>query len=185
MQEEDDMSTRSPVGELDPRFSSEGAAAAAWDEARDRFAAARLYWIATVRRDGRPHVTPLSAVWSDGSPHFCTGPGEQKARNIERNPRCALTAGGDALEGLDVVVEGEAVRVTEDARLRRLADAWVAKYGEDWRFEVRDGAFAHPDNLPDGDGQGSALVFEIVPAKALGFRKGDEFSQTRWRLGAG
>jgi hypothetical protein len=174
-----------PVGAVDPRFSSEGATAPPWEEARDRFAGADLYWLATVRADGRPHVCPLIAVWLDEAAHFCTGPGEQKARNLERNPRCALTAGGDALEGLDVVLEGEAVRVADEARLRRLADAWVAKYGEEWRFEVRDGGFGHPGTTPGIDGPEVGLVFEVVAAKALGFRKGEEYSQTRWRLGPG
>ncbi|MEK8228512.1 hypothetical protein NKG05_24565 [Oerskovia sp. M15] len=42
-------------------------------------------------------------------------------------------------EGLDLVVEGAAERVTEDHALRRLAERWACKY--DWRFEVHDGAF--------------------------------------------
>lgn len=43
------------------------------------------------------------------------------------NPLCALIAGSDARDGRDAVIEGEAVRVTDEARLGRLADAWVAK----------------------------------------------------------
>lgn len=35
-----------------------------------------------MRADGRPHVTPLVAVWLDGAPHFSTGPAEQKAVNL-------------------------------------------------------------------------------------------------------
>ena len=79
-------------------------------------------------------------------------------------------------EGLDIVVEGEAVRETDEAMLRRLADAWVAKYGEDWRFEVSDGAFAHTD------GVGHAHVFRVQAATVFGFGKGQPFSQTRWRF---
>jgi hypothetical protein len=42
---------------------------------------------------------------------------------------------------------------------------------------VRDGAFVHgPDE------QSVAIVFEVAAGKALGFRKGEEFSQTRWRF---
>ena len=171
------MTGAMPAGELDARYSSEGAAATAWEGARDRFAGAEVYLLSTVRPNGRPHVTPLLSVWLDGAAHFCTGPDEQKARNMARSPLCALIAGSDAPDGLDVVIEGEAVRVTDEARLRRLADAWVAKYGEDWRFDVRDGAFAHS--------AGTALVFEIAPAKAFAFGKGDVYSQTRWRFGRG
>jgi len=168
----------SPVAELDARFSSDGAKATPWSEAQASLEEAATFWISTVRPDGRPHVTPLISVWLDGALYFCTGPEERKAKNLSANPHCILTTGCNQEEGLDVVVEGEAVRVTDDAKLRRIADAYVAKYGEFWRFEVRDEAFAH-----GGAKEGSiALVFEVAPAHALGFRKGEEFSQTRWRF---
>jgi nitroimidazol reductase NimA-like FMN-containing flavoprotein (pyridoxamine 5'-phosphate oxidase superfamily) len=171
------MPDAGPTGELDARFSSEGATATPWSVARDRLAAAEVTLLSTVRPNGRPHVTPLLSVWLDDAAHFCTGPDEQKARNIARSPLCALVAGSDAAGGLDVVVEGEAVRVTDEARLRRLADGWVEKYGEDWRFDVRDGAFAHEES--------TALVFEVVPARAFAFGKGDVYSQTRYRWRGG
>jgi hypothetical protein len=44
-------------------------------------------------------------------------------------------------EGVDVVVEGDAVRVTDDAMLERLVEAWTSKWDGRWRYEVRDGAF--------------------------------------------
>lgn len=75
-------------------------------------------------------------------------------------------------------VEGEAVRVRDDARLRELADAWVEKYGEAWRHEVGDGGFRHTL----GDEHGTVLVFEVAPTTAFGFGKGERFSQTRWRF---
>jgi hypothetical protein len=168
--------TLEPVDELDARYSGAGASPTPWARARAQLEAAEVYWLSTVRPDGRPHVTPLIAVWLDEAVYFTTGPEERKARNLAGNPHCALTTGGNALnEGLDLVVEGTAVRVTDDARLHRLAAAYEAKYGSDWHFEVRDGAFHHPD------GAGTALVFEVAPSTAFGFGKG-EFSQTRWRF---
>jgi Pyridoxamine 5'-phosphate oxidase len=75
--------------------------------------AAELFWISTVRADGRPHVTPLVAAWLDGAIHFHTGADEQKAANLRANPHVVLTTGCNRWnEGLDVVVEGEAVRVS-------------------------------------------------------------------------
>jgi hypothetical protein len=67
------------------------------------------------------------------------------------------------------------VRLRDETRLARVAAAYVAKDGEQWRFDVSDEAFAHQD------GASTALVFEVVPTTAFGFRKG-EFSQTRWRF---
>lgn len=169
-----------PVAELDTRYSSEGASPVGWDEAVAELEAAEIFWISTVRPDGRPHVTPLIAVWLDGALHFSTGPDERKAKNLERNPHCILTTGCNAIgEGIDLVIEGEAVLIRDDARLREIAEAYISKYGEEWRYGVRDGAFTHgPDE------QSVALVFEVGARKVLGFRKGEEFSQTRWRFEA-
>jgi general stress protein 26 len=176
------MTATEPVGELDPRFSSAGAGATEWSEAQSVLADSEVYWISTVRPDGRPHVTPLISVWLDRALYFCTGPEERKAKNLAQNPHCILTTGCSALdEGLDLVVEGDAVQVRDDAELRRIAEAYVSKYGDDWRFEVRDGAFVHA-----GAHEGSvALVYEVAPVTAFGFAKGEEFSQTRWRFQRG
>jgi hypothetical protein len=70
-------------------------------------AESEMFWLSTVRGDGRPHVTPLPAIWLDGTLYFCTGPQEQKTRNLESSSRCVLAAGGNQFRsGLDVVVEG-------------------------------------------------------------------------------
>ncbi|MCX4880337.1 pyridoxamine 5'-phosphate oxidase family protein [Streptomyces sp. NBC_00847] len=169
------MADTTPQTRLDPRYSDPRATATDWSEAEARLAAAESFWISTVRPDGRPHVTPLPAVWSDGALHFCTGPEERKARNLAADPHVALTTGSSTWDkGYDLVVEGEAVRVVEEERLRRLAAAWEAKYGSFWHFDVRNGAFHH--------GAGHAFVFAVAPRTVFGFGKGEPFSQTRWRF---
>ena len=163
-----------PDTTLDPRFSDPDSRATAWDDAVEVLEAADLFWITTVRADGRPHVTPLVAVWLDDAIHFCTGADEQKAVNLRANPHVALTTGcSDWERGLDVVVEGDALRVTDDATLRRLAGAWRTKWDGQWQFEVRDGSFHHEG--------GSALVFSVAPTKVLAFGKGT-FTHTRHRF---
>ena len=123
-------------------------------------------------------------MWLDGALHFCTGPGEQKAENVEANPNCVLTTGGNAFRsGLDVVVEGRAVRVTDESLLTRLARLWEPKL--DWAFDVVEGAFR--ERASDVAGQeasarGTALVFAVRPDKVLGFGKGEPFSQSRYRF---
>jgi nitroimidazol reductase NimA-like FMN-containing flavoprotein (pyridoxamine 5'-phosphate oxidase superfamily) len=163
-----------PLTELDQRFSGPGAVATAWDDVRQAIERAELFWISTVRADGRPHVTPLPAVWQDSAIYFCTGAAEQKGVNIARNANCALTTGSSTWKsGLDIVIEGAAQRITDEAHLRRLAGAWESKYRGDWHFDVANGAF-------QGDA-GEALVFMVAPAKILAFAKG-EFAQTRYRF---
>jgi len=179
------MAVHEPLTHLDTRFSSEDAAPTRWSDASDQLGGGEVYWITTVRADGRPHVTPLLAVWHDGAMYFTTGPGEQKAKNLAANPQCSLVLGSSTRDdGLDVVVEGEARRVTDDARLRGLAQVWEDKYGADWRFDVRDGAFVHAEgSLGDDDADvGAAHVFEVAPTTVFGFGKGDTYSQTRWRF---
>jgi nitroimidazol reductase NimA-like FMN-containing flavoprotein (pyridoxamine 5'-phosphate oxidase superfamily) len=171
------MTVGEPTIDLAERFSSPGATARPWSEASDRLEQAELYWLSTVRPDGRPHVTPLIAVWADERLYFCTGSDERKAKNIATNPSCVLTTGCNTLhQGLDVVVEGEAVNVRDDARLQVIADAYVAKYGEEWTFTVAGGEF----HL-EGDGS-PALVFEVTPTTVLAFGKGEPYSQTRYRF---
>jgi general stress protein 26 len=176
MSAEGHVSGKQPIAELDPDFSSEGATAIAWEQARRQLEGAKVYWLSTVRPDGRPHVTPIAAVWLDGALHFTTGKTERKARNLAQNSYCVVTTGTDLLDGLDVVVEGTAVRVTDVARLQRLADAYVPKYGDLFRFTIGDGALRGEGSEDD------ALAFEVRATKAFGFGKGRTFSQTSYRF---
>ena len=163
-----------PSPEFDSRFSDPEAGPTPWSDVEELLERAELYWLTTVRADGRPHVTPLIGVLSDGAVHFCTGLREQKARNLEHSARVALTTGNNTwARGLDVVVEGTAVRVTDRDALRRLADAYEAKYGSVWHFDVGDGVF-----VTEGD---SAAVFRIEPAKVLAFAK-EPHAQTTYRF---
>ncbi len=168
------MAPPAPTPDLHTGFSEPGAEPTPWEEVVDTLESAELFWISTVRTDGRPHVTPLPAFWHGGALYFCTGPGEQKAVNLRADDRCALTTGDNRWKaGLDIVVEGRAERITDDDRLRVLAAMWTTKYQGDWRYEVRDGAFHHQP--------GVAHVFEVRPHKVLSFAKG-RFAQTRFRF---
>ena len=160
-----------PVTIIDPRFSDPDAVATGWDETRRVLEEAELFWISTVRADGRPHVTPLVAVWLDGAIYFTTGATERKAHNLRGNPHVLLTTGCTWNSGLDVVVEGDAVQITDDDVLKRLAHAWTTKWDGRWHFEVRDGVFHHED--------GAALVFRVLPTKVFAFATGTTSSHTR------
>lgn len=163
-----------PTAQFDDRFSDPAAEPTSWTETVRALEGAELYWLTTVRADGRPHVTPLIGVWQDDAVHFCTGLREQKARNLERHREVALTTGSNNwAQGLDVVVEGTAVRVTEPRALQRLADAYEAKYGSEWHFNVGDGVF--------GLGEDAAAVFRVNTAKVLAFAK-QPHAQTTFRF---
>jgi nitroimidazol reductase NimA-like FMN-containing flavoprotein (pyridoxamine 5'-phosphate oxidase superfamily) len=171
------------TGKIDPRYGNASATAPPWDDIERFLTDAQLYWIITVRANGRPNAVPLVGVWHDGAFAFCTGSEEQKQRNLDTNPRVAVTTGNTGASGWnsgrDVVVEGTAMRVTEPAALQVLADAWLAKYGEDWNFEVRGQEFVE---LSDSGGSttGGARVYRVVADKVIAF--GDAHGQTTYRL---
>jgi general stress protein 26 len=164
-----------PVTELDERFSEPGATVTQWPETQRALEAAQLFWITTVRADGRPHVTPLVAVYLDGALYFSTGAEEQKRINLQTNPHVALTTGcNDWSRGLDIVVEGRAEQATDDDLLRQLAQLWATKWDGTWQFRAEDGVF----HLAEG---GTSLVFRVAPHKVLAFGK-RPFSHTRHRF---
>ena len=94
------MADTDPVAELDPGFSSSDATASPWQVAREILERAEVYWLTTVRPDGRPHVTPLIAVWLGGALYFSTGPDERKAKNLAENSHCVVTTGSNTLSGV-------------------------------------------------------------------------------------
>ncbi len=80
------------TGQLDARFS-EAKQPVDWSQAAEVLAGAELYWLTTVRKDGRPHVTPLIGAWVDDGFVFCTGPEEQKAQNLAHSTAVTVTTG--------------------------------------------------------------------------------------------
>jgi general stress protein 26 len=164
-----------PATELCGAFSSPGATRTEWPEARAALADAEVYWLSTVRPDGRPHVTPLLAIWLEGALYFCTGPDERKAKNLSANCHCVLTTGSGSLDGLDLVIEGAAKAVSDQAELGRVADTYESKYGR--HFAQPDGTWA---GLGDAIRRAEVLVYGVAPETGFGFGKEGNFSQTRW-----
>jgi len=161
-----------PTTTLNALFSAPGATATSWDDARRTLETAELFWIATVRADGRPHMTPLVAVWLDDVLHFCTGESEQKATNLRENQNVILMTGCNQWDGgMDVVVEGRAVPITDQSTLTRLAEAWTHKWDGRWDYEPGPEGFKSDENE-------SVLVFTVRPDKVFAFAKGN-FSHTR------
>jgi hypothetical protein len=166
-----------PVTTFDEQYSDPDALAVEWEETEEVLAAAELFWISTVRADGRPHVTPVVAAWAEGAIWFSTGADEQKFANLCANPHVVLTTGCNQWDrGLDVIVEGDAVRVTDDAVLGRVAGAFATKWDGRWQFTARDGCFRV------ADGSGEAIVFSVTPVKVFAHAKGDPFGATTHRF---
>lgn len=60
----------------------------------------RIYWLATVSPDGRPHVRPILGLWLDGAFYFISAETTRKARNLAADPWCAIAPRADAQDSL-------------------------------------------------------------------------------------
>src|SRR5262252_166091 len=111
------LSMPDPITTIDSLHSSSpDAVVTPWEETRRVLETAEVFWLSTVRADGRPHVTPVAAAWLDGILYFGTGSNAQKLKNLQGNPHVVLTTGCNRLAtGFDVVVEGDAVPCTDTA----------------------------------------------------------------------
>ena len=172
------MAAQEPVAES--MLTAEGATPTPWAEALTRLENPQgeiTHWLATVRPDGRPHVVPVGAVWVDGAMYFTTGQGTQKEKNVAHNPHCVISF---ANQGFDLMVEGEAARVTDDETLARLAERYNA---HGWPATVGEGALDAPFSAPT-TGPAPYNVYKVTPAIVfgLGTTEGTWEHPTRWRF---
>jgi len=71
------------------------------------------------------------------------------------------------------------VRVADADALQALADAWFAKYGDDWKFEVCGQQFVELSDSGGSTGGGS-WVYRVAAAKVIAF--GDAHGQTPYHF---
>ncbi|MGH2532175.1 MAG: pyridoxamine 5'-phosphate oxidase family protein [Thermomicrobiales bacterium] len=179
------MPDLTPVSETN--LDRYGSPPLAWDRARERLEQEyrqqgplgdeqpHTHWLATVRPDGRPHVAAVGVVWLDGAFYFSAGGGTRKAQNLAQHPRCVITV---AAQGIDLVLEGEATKVTDDATLHRAAAVFAAV---GWAPEVRDGAFYHDYSAPSA-GPPPWDLYRFTPATVFGVATAEPYGATRWRF---
>jgi nitroimidazol reductase NimA-like FMN-containing flavoprotein (pyridoxamine 5'-phosphate oxidase superfamily) len=157
-------------------FSSAGAQVTPWALALAVLGAAEVFWLSTVRPDGRPHVTPLLAAWSLDGMCFATGGEERKALNLEHNPRCVLMTGTNSLTGVDVVIEGVATVVLERSEREEAVADFERKYGT--HLTSPEGTWYR---LSEDVIAGDVRLYRVAPAVGFAFGKLPTPSQTRYR----
>jgi PPOX class probable F420-dependent enzyme len=134
-------------------------------------------WLATINPDGTPHVTGVGAGWVDGAFWFQTGDGTRKARNLARDPRCTVSV---ATREFDLVVEGEAHKVTDPVIVaamaeRYAADGWPARVDESG--EALTAEFSAPSA-----GRPPWYVYRLAPRAATALAIVEPGGATRWRF---
>ena len=155
-----------------------GSAELPWSRARDSLTtdtpeADLTFFVATVRPDGRPHSAGVGAAWVDGELYFTSGPGTLKSRNLATNSACTVSV---RLPGIDLVLEGEAHRVTDPSTVERLAA--VYRTGG-WPAEADGDALTAPYSAPSA-GPAPWYLYHLTVHTAVGVATAEPYGATRW-----
>ena len=113
--------------------------------------------LATVRKDGRPHVVPIWFDLDGDTLVFTTGQTTIKAANIRRDPRVCLCVDDETPPFAYIMIEGTAIMTADrDALLH-----WAARIG---------GRYMGPE-LAEAYGKRNAVEWEllvrITPARVV------------------
>jgi hypothetical protein len=171
------MTDRAPIATRN--LDIYGHAPLPWSRPHDLLAAGiflpHTTFLGTVRPDGRPHAAGIGAVWLDGDLYFTSGPGTRKSRNLAANPACTIAV---QLATIDVVLEGEAVRVTDGPALERAA----ARFREGgWPVQVDGDAITAPYAAPSA-GPPPWHLYRFTLHTAIGNATAEPHGATLWRF---
>jgi hypothetical protein len=157
-----------------------GSAALPWSRPHDLLAASSAspditFFLGTVRPDGRPHAAGIGALWLDGDFYLTSGPETRKARNLAANPACTISV---KLEGIDLIFEGDAFRVTDQPTLAEAARLYRAG---GWPAEVENDALTAPFSAPSA-GPPPWHLYRFTFHTAFGVATAEPYGATRWRF---
>ncbi len=122
-------------------------------------------FLGTVRPDGRPHAAGVGVVVHNGDLFFTSGSAARKARNLAANPVCTLSM---RLDGIDLVMEGNARRETDLVTLTAVAAVYDAG---GWPAQADGDAITAPYSAQSaGPGPWPLYRFRIRTAFGVGLR---------------
>jgi len=171
------MTDRTPVEVTN--LDRYGSAALPWSRPHDLLAASASantsFFLGTVRPDGRPHAAAVGALWHDGDLYIVSGAETRKSRNLAASPACTISVG---LEGIDLILEGEASRVIDQPTLEALARLY--REGG-WPAQVEGDAFTAPYSAPSA-GPPPWQLYRFTFHTAFGVTTAEPYGATRWRF---
>ena len=171
------MTVREPIDTTN--LDHYGNAALLWSRPRDLLAASATanttFILGTVRPDGRPHAAAVGALWYDSDIYIVSGPQTRKSRNLAATPACTISVG---LEGLDLVLEGEATRITDQPTLEALARLYRET---GWPAQVEGNAFTAPYSAPSA-GPPPWYLYRFTIHTAFGVAGAEPHGATRRRF---
>jgi hypothetical protein len=175
------MTDRTPVEATN--LDGYGSAALPWSRPRDILAAGTPdpgtpFFLGTTGADGRPHAAGIGALWFDGDLYFTSGRGTRKARNLAASPACTIST---KLDGIDLVLEGEATGVTDQPTMERVA-ALYRQGG--WPAQLEGDAFTAPFSAPSA-GPPPWHLYRFRFHTVFGVATAEPNGATRWRFDRG
>ena len=135
------------------------------------------WYLGTTTPDGRPHAAGVGALWHEGELYFTSGSGTRKSRNLARNPAASISV---SLEGIDLVFEGEARRVTDQTTLEAVAKRY---HDDGWPVTVEGDALTAPYSAPSA-GPPPWQVYRLGFDTVFGVATAEPNGATRWRFSA-
>ncbi len=106
-----------------------------WSTVRALLESVKIFWLGTVRPDGRPHATPIWGAWVNDTYYWDGSPEARWARNLAANPAIVVHI---EQNGTAVMIEGDASFESIDEETLK---ALVASYGARYSYK--------PDHLDD------------------------------------
>jgi len=150
-----------------------------WSRPHDLLAAGIFFgrpaFLGTVRPDGCPHAAAVATLWLDGDIYFTSGARTRKSRNVAANPACTISA---SLATIDMVFEGEVVRVTDAPTLEQLA-ARCREGG--WPVQVEGDALTAPYAAPSA-GPPPWNLYRFTFHTAIGNATAGPHGATLWQF---
>jgi hypothetical protein len=172
------MTTRTPTSTKD--LDIYGAGELPWSRAAEALGTGAMgpgtpSFLGTVRPDGRPHSAAIGVAYHDGDLWFTSGPGTRKSRDLAADPACTISL---RLDGIDLVAEGEAHRVTDTAKVEEIAalyreGGWPAQAAGD----VITAAFSAPSAGPP-----PWHVYRLHLETVFGVGLREPYGASRWRF---
>ena len=125
--------------------------------------APRIAHLVTLRPDGSPHVAPVWYEYANGDFLVWTSRQFRKFKNIEGDPRVALSIASEDQPYTYVVAHGE-VTVTD-------ADIWGIGLSIATRYEGDEGAVTFLERYYE---EGQSVVLRLTPSRTMTWSDGGE-----------
>ncbi len=114
--------------------------------------------LATNRRDGAPHISPIWYLYEEGRFYISLGANSVKARNVRRDPRVSLCIDEGHPEGRAVTVDGRAELIDDESPWRDDLNWRITRH----YHETEAAAHHYEENTPDW---GPWSIMVVTPGK--------------------